>query len=72
MNKFTPNQELSARSICDHDCIFTGTVVKRTAKMVTVHTSMYGDKNVKIMIDEDGSEYCYPHGRYSMATIFRA
>ena len=72
MKKFTANQDLSARSICNHDCIFEGKVIKRTAKMVTINTRMSGEKRVKIHIDMEGNEYCFPHGQHSMATIFRA
>lgn len=72
MKSFTENQVLSGRSSCDHNCIFTGVVIRRTKKFVTVETAMYGENKVKIFIDEEGNEYCYPHGRYSMATIFRA
>ena len=72
MNKFYEGQELSTRSIGDHDCIFTGTVIKRTAKRVTLMTDMYGIKTVGISIDMDGHEMCFPYGRYSMAATFRA
>ena len=71
-NKFTENQELSARSICDYDCIYTGRVIKRTAKTVTIETSMTGIKRCKIHHDTDGNEFIFPFGRYSMAAIFRA
>jgi len=72
MNTFTTGQALSASSICDSNCIFTGTVLKRTAKTVTIKTRMDGEKRCKIHNSEDGSEFIYPHGRYSMAAIFRA
>lgn len=71
MNKFTEGQKLSQVSLCDSDCVFTGTVVKRTAKMVTV-VSMGQTNRVKIQVDSEGNEYCFPYGRYSMATTFRA
>lgn len=72
MKKFTQGQKLSSRSICDSECIFTGTVVKRTAKTATIKTSMSGEKRCKIHIDTDGNEFVYPHGQYSMAPVFRA
>lgn len=68
--KFRVGQTLASRSLCDHDCIFRGEVLKRTAKTVTVRT-MDGEKRCKIH-DWDGVEVIYPFGRYSMATIFRA
>jgi hypothetical protein len=71
MNTFTKNQTLEARSICDHNCIFTGIVIKRTAKTVTVKTDMEGIKRCKVHNIGEG-EFIYPFGRYSMAPIFRA
>ena len=72
MNKFYAGQELSDRSICNYDCIFTATVIKRTAKRVTLDTDLYGPKTVGIQIDSEGNEFCFPYGRYSMATTFNA
>jgi len=70
MNTFTTGQALSASSICDSNCIFTGTVLKRTAKTVTIKTNGV-EKRCKIHDLGDG-EFIYPNGRYSMAAIFRA
>lgn len=72
MNKFYAGQELSERSICDSNCIFKGTVLKRTAKRVTINTDIYGIKTIGIMLDSTGNEFCYPYGRYSMAATFNA
>jgi hypothetical protein len=72
MNKFYAGQELSTRSIGDSNCVFTATVIKRTAKRVTLDTDMYGVKTVGVSLDMDGHEMCFPYGRYSMAAIFRA
>lgn len=71
MNKFSKGQELATRSVCDHNCIFTAVVVDRTTKMVTIDDSIYGVKRVKVHTDERG-EYIFPHGKHSMAPIFRA
>ena len=69
--QFKENQELSARSICDYNCIFTATVIKRTAKTVTI--KIRGDqKRCKIQSDNDGNEFIFPLGRYSMAPTFKA
>jgi hypothetical protein len=64
--KFQIGQEISARSACDYDCVFRFTVVKRTAKTVTVkyHNEL---KTIKVRVWSDGGEYCYPLGTYSMA-----
>lgn len=71
MYKFEKGQKLSAVSICNSDCVFTGTVISRTAKMVKVQLSDGEIVNKKIHVYED-SEYMYPHGQYSMAATFSA
>lgn len=72
MKTFKEKQELMTRSICDHDCIFDGRVISRTAKTVKLDLGRDGVKNAKIFTDKNGDEYCYPYGRYSFAPIFRA
>ncbi len=72
MLTFKQGQKLSNSSICDHNCVFTAEVVKRTARTVTI-TSDRGVKRCKIHIDTCGEgEFIFPYGRYSMAPIFRA
>ena len=71
MDRFRKGQELSARSICDYNCIYTAKVLKRTAKTVTILGSIHGEKRVKIHTDDRG-EFIFPHGRHSMAPIMRA
>lgn len=68
---FTAGQQLKARSICDHDCIFEGEVVSRTAKTATIRINGEA-KRCKIHVDDDGVEFVYPLGRYSMAPVFSA
>ena len=70
MKNFKIGQALKARSVCDHNCIFSGAVVKRTAKTVTIITRGE-EKRCKIHSNGEG-EYIFPLGRYSMAPIFRA
>ena len=67
---FQPGQELSTTSICNSDCVFTAKVVKRTAKTVTIDID--GDETRCKIHNNDEGEFIYPHGRYSMAPIFRA
>lgn len=63
---------LTARSVCDSDCVFTAKIISRTAKMATVET-MDGVKRCKIKVWHDGSkEYIQPFGNYSMSVIFSA
>ena len=68
---FTPGEELSCRSLGDWDCIFRFTVLKRTAKFVTL--AYYDDTmRVGVKVDRDGNEYCHPFGTYSMCATLRA
>lgn len=72
--KFAPGDVLTTRSICNHDCIYTATVVSRTEKSVMVDLgSGHGGivrRGLKVD-DHTGNEYFYPYGRYSMAPSFR-
>ena len=70
MSKFETGKTYTARSICDHDCIFSITVLARTAKTVTVKT-MGETKRCKIQ-DIDGVEGVYAQGRFSMSPLFKA
>lgn len=70
METFTLGQQLTARSTCDHDCIFKTTVLKVTAKTVTV--KIQGNvKRCKIHSDDNGL-YINALGIYSMSPRFRA
>jgi len=71
MKTFKTNTEISGRSICDHNCIFTAKVIKRTEKTVTIITQGQ-ESRCKIHIDKSGEEFIFPFGRYSMAPIMRA
>ena len=64
---FQPGQTYSTRFICDHDSILSITIAKRSKCFLTTTEG----KRVKIH-QEDGVEYCYPTGIYSMAPIVRA
>ena len=65
-----PNSTLTAKSICDSDCIFSIKVIKRTAKMATI-IHQGNEMRVKIKLDSDGNEFVKPDN-YSMAPTFRA
>jgi hypothetical protein len=71
MNKITPGQTLTARSICDSNCIFSVEVTERKGRFATVRTDK-GESRKKIYADNSGNEYLYALGKYSMAPIFRA
>ena len=71
MITFKANTEISARSICDHNCIFTAKIIKRTAKTLTI-IAQGQESRCKIHYDFEGNEFIYPFGRYSMAPTMRA
>ena len=64
-------QVLVTRSPCDHDCIFRVEILSRQKSFVTVKT-LGNTKRVKVYKDDDGEEYIYALGKYSMCPIFRA
>ncbi|WP_199715125.1 hypothetical protein [Acutalibacter sp. 1XD8-33] len=69
MKKFEIGKEYFDTSACDHNCIFTIKIVKRTEKTVTFERD--GEtRRTKLFSDERG-EYVIPD-RYSMAPVFRA
>jgi len=70
-NNFIVGKIYEARSICDHDCIYKATVLKKTAKTVTIKT-MGETVRRKIHVNAEGEQYFYPHGIYSMSPIMRA
>ena len=69
-NNFEIGKTYETRSACDHECIFTAIVLKKTAKTVTIKT-MDGLKRCAVHHFE-GDDFIYPLGRYSMAPIIRA
>lgn len=70
MNLIQANTTLTARSICNQDCIFSIKVVSRTAKRATFEE--YGKlRTSKIHTDAQGNEFLRPDS-YSMAPTFRA
>jgi hypothetical protein len=64
----------TTRSACDSDCIFRFTVIKRTAKFITVLRDNGADGElirVGVKTDDRG-EWALPFGSYSMAPVIRA
>ena len=68
---FQIGQIYSTSSACDHECIFSFTVLSRTAKFVTLEDAHGRVRRVGVS-DWEGVETCMPHGRYSMAAVLRA
>lgn len=75
MTTFQVGKTYSARSACDHDCVFTWEVVSRTAKRITLNYIVGGTvrdtvtRGVRVW---DGVETAMPFGSYSMAPAIRA
>lgn len=69
---FKTGNKLATSSICNSDCVFEAEVIKRTKCTVTIE--MYGreTKRCNVQHDDEGNEFIYPHGVYSMCTIYRA
>lgn len=72
MNQFQVGTEYSARSLGDYDCVWTFTVIKRTARFVTIQgRGLDGPKRLGIKM-LDGVEYVRPLGSYSLAPFLMA
>lgn len=70
MNTFQIGRTYSTRSACDHDCVFSFTILARTAKTVTIkiHDKI---KRRGLRVHGD-TEYFNPFGSYSMAPVIGA
>lgn len=70
MAQFQVGKSYFTRSVCDHDCIITVTVAKRTAKTITT------DKGKILRIATpawaNGVEQVKPWGNYSMSPVVSA
>ncbi len=72
---FTVGQTYTATSVCDHNCKWSYTVERRTAKNVWLKALDGSDKGevlrrgVKVF---SGEEMVWPMGQYSMAPILSA
>lgn len=74
MKTFKIGTTYTCTSACDHNCKWSYTVIKRTAKTVTV-TDGREVLNLRIskkISEYTGAECVYPLGQYSMAPILRA
>jgi hypothetical protein len=63
-------QTLTARSICDYDCVFSVEILERKGSFVVVKVQG-NTKRVKVYSDDSG-EFIFAMGRYSMCPVFRA
>jgi hypothetical protein len=71
MAKFEAGKYYSTRSACDHECVITIQVVKRTAKTIVADCGYRGVKRLRIS-ERDGVETVKPWGSYSMAPMISA
>lgn len=75
MEKFIVGNTYKVRSICDHNCIWEYTVVKRTAKTVTLKDDTGHIVTCRInayVSERRNKESVYPMGHYSMCPILSA
>jgi hypothetical protein len=81
MNKFEIGNTYSMRSICDHECVWTYTVVARTEQTITLMDERVkasnGTETIKCRVNKKVSEWnnaetVYPLGRYSMCPSLTA
>ena len=71
--RFEVGQTYWTRSIGDADCIIEKKILKRTAKTVTVNAGgSRSQTRFKIHVDEDGREFIFPWGRFSMCPALGA
>jgi hypothetical protein len=68
--QFEVGKTYQTRSICDHNCIVSVTVTKRTAKTVT--GTVRGEVKTFRPYVYEGRETLRPWGSYSMCPIIRA
>lgn len=75
MDKFEIGKTYATCSACDHNCIFSYTVVSRTRCTVTLKDK-YGDvqkrRIIKRLTEYKGVETIFPEGNYSMAPVLDA
>jgi hypothetical protein len=67
---FEAGKTYSTRSLCDYDCIFRFSIVRRTAKTITF--TYHGQEQTRGVRIRDGVERCLPLGRFSMAPTITA
>ena len=70
--KFEVGRTYATRSVCNSECIFKITIIKRTEKTVTIDEGNGKTKRCKIYTDMRNAEAIYPYGIYSMCPIIDA
>lgn len=75
MKKFEIGKTYACSSICNSECVWTFTVIRRTAKTVTFRDKYGEEKTCRINADTSNyrkAETVLPMGRYSMAPMLDA
>ncbi len=71
IKKFEVGKTYYDRSACNHDCIFSYTVISRTAKTVILQDKFGKTRRRRVFIS-GGEEHVLPQGSYSMAPVLSA
>lgn len=74
MKQFEVGKRYSMTSVCDHNCVWTYTVIKRTVSTITI-TDGKETKTCRIVKDLSkyrGAETVRPLGSYSMCPLLSA
>jgi len=72
MAKFEAGKTYSTSSICDHTCIFSFKIIRRTEKSVWVTGNQIKEPTRKGLYMYNGKENFKPYGTYSMCPIIQA
>lgn len=70
--QFQIGRTYKTRSICDHECIYSFTIISRTAKTITTKVNGKIVKRGLSVCKYDDAESLKPFGNYSMCAVIRA
>ena len=72
LQQFKAGETYECRSICDHNCVWSFVVVRRTAKTVWIQEDGKGEVKRKGIYVYNDIEKIRPFGSYSMAAVLSA
>lgn len=74
MKQFEVGKRYSMTSVCDHNCVWTYTVISRTASTITITDGRetMTRRIVKGLSEYRGAETVRPLGNYSMCPLLSA
>ena len=70
--QFKVDQTYTTRSAFDHNCVYSFTVTKRTAKTVWLRDNVDGKVRARRVRVYEGREQCDPKGQYSFSPVLNA